>query len=88
VFFDIENLSTNLKDWSENTAKSGTLGHKERQSDLRKLLSGTMSPISQRLRSCSGKPDGEHCEPGRPKKEYNKLNDAIGDFDFFKYITA
>ena len=32
------------RDWSKNTAKAGALGHRERQSDRRKLLSATMSP--------------------------------------------
>ena len=58
-----------VRDCSENTAKTEALGHRERQSDRRKLLPATMSPISQRLRSCSGKPDGEHSEPERPNKK-------------------
>ena len=55
----IQSLSIRARDCSENTAKAGALGHRERQSDRRKLLSATMSPIAKRLRSCSGKPDGE-----------------------------
>jgi len=34
------------RDWSKNTAKAGALGHRERQSDRRKLLSATMSPMA------------------------------------------
>ena len=41
-------------------------------------------PHSQRLRSCSGKPDGEHSEPGRPNQYYNIINFTIGNFDFFQ----
>ncbi len=46
-----QSLSINLFqsapwDCSENTVKAGALGHRERQSDRRKLLSATMSPMA------------------------------------------
>jgi hypothetical protein len=44
-------------------------GQQERQSDRRELLTATMLPTAFRLRTMSGKPDGERSEPERPNKE-------------------
>ena len=61
------------RDWSGNTAKAGALGHRERQSDREEATARDHEPHGQRLRSCSGKPDGERSEPRRPKKQYDYL---------------
>jgi len=53
---------------SENTAKAGALGHRERQSDRRKLLSATMSPMANACGVVAESPAGERSEPGRPNK--------------------
>jgi len=49
-------------------------------------------PHSQRLRSCSGKPDGERSEPKRPPKQsFQKLcaeNCSATLFSFFCYCKS
>ena len=69
----LEKNSFRARDCSGNTAKAGALGHRERQSDRQEATARDHEPHGQRLRSCSGKPDGEHSEPGRPKNYNNFL---------------
>ena len=52
-----------VRDCSGNPAKAGALGHRERQSDREEATVRDHEPHSQRLRSCSGKPDGEAGTP-------------------------
>ena len=42
-------------------------GHRERQSDRQEATDRDHEPHGKRLRTMSGKPDGERSEPGRPK---------------------
>jgi len=63
-FFQSHSISFNLFqsapwDCSENTAKEEALGHRERQSDRRKLLSATMSPIATDCGVVAESPTGE-----------------------------
>ncbi len=67
-----------VSDCSENHAKAGALGHRERQSDRRKLLSATMSPMAHACGVAAKSAAGEAQRAGTPKK-----NPAIYRAGFF-----